>query len=365
MMLRSIILIMTVCIFSWSARAQPIQGLYIDVGAGLRAPFPTKNTPLTPGLFGRDFDIRQSLGYDGQASVGYALGNGWRFELEGTFGRSNISSVSGTPFPATASGAIRNWGIMTNALFDLDVGSPYIYPYLGLGVGYQSTRLDDFVLTQTNRAFSYSASGDAGGFATQIIGGASFPIPYMPGLSITLDYRIIDVLGGEKFSGTSSFGAGMPTLPGETKFHNQFNQTVMLGVRYAFNTPPPAVPAPPSPPPPPAPAAQAQTFQVYFGLNEATLTGRNLAVVRDAAAAVTKGAATRIEVTGYTDTSGNAAANQALSERRAKAVTAALVRYGVAAGTISTQARGDSNAAVATGPGVVEPKNRRVEIVLQ
>jgi OOP family OmpA-OmpF porin len=139
----------------------------------------------------------------------------------------------------------------------------------------------------------------------------------------------------------------------------------MLGVRYAFNTPPPAVPAPPSPPPPPAPAAQAQTFQVYFGLNEATLTGRNLATVRDAASAATKGAATRIEVTGYTDTSGNAVANQALSERRAKAVTAALVRDGVAAGTISTQARGDTNAAVATGPGVVEPKNRRVEIVLQ
>jgi OmpA-OmpF porin, OOP family len=362
-MLRSIILIMTACILSWAARAQPIQGIYVDVGAGLRAPFPTKTTSLTPGLFGRDFDIRQSLGYDGQASVGYALGNGWRFELEGTFGRSTINSVAGTPFPATGSGAIRNWGVMTNALFDLDVGSPYIYPYLGLGVGYQSTHLDDFVLTQTNRAFSYSASGEAGGFATQIIGGVSFPIPNMPGLSLTVDYRIIDVLGGEKFSGTSTFGAGMPPLAGETKFHNQFNQTAMIGVRYAFNTPPPAVPAPPSPPPPPA--AQAQTFQVYFGLNEATLTGRNLTVVKDAAAAAAKGASTRIEVTGYADTSGNAAANRALSERRAKAVTAALVRDGVAMGAISTQARGDTNPAVATGPGVVESKNRRVEILLQ
>ena len=34
------------------------------------------------------------------------------------------------------------------------------------------------------------------------------------GLSITLDYRIIDILGGAKFSGVSSFGAGMPPLAG-------------------------------------------------------------------------------------------------------------------------------------------------------
>ena len=113
-----------------------------------------KNHVAHPGLFGSDFDIREALGYDGQLSVGYALGDGWRFELEGTYGRSNIFGVLGTPFPATASGSIRNWGLMTNALFDLDVGSPYIYPYLGLGVGYQSTHLNGFVLSQTNRPFS-------------------------------------------------------------------------------------------------------------------------------------------------------------------------------------------------------------------
>jgi len=367
MRLRSIILALVLCIICVAARAQPIQGIYIGGGAGLRAPFPTKTTSLTPGLFGDDFDIREALGYDGQVSVGYALGDGWRFEVEGTYGRSNIFGVVGTPFPATASGSIQNWGLMTNALFDMDVGSPYIYPYLGLGVGYQSTHLNGFVLSQTNRPFSYSASGDDGGFAAQVIGGASFPIPNMPGLSITLDYRIIDIFGGAKFSGVSSFGAGAPPLAGETKFHNQFNQAVMLGVRYAFNTPPPpavtaanqaASPASSTPP-------HTQTYQVSFDLNKATLTDRDLAIVKDAAAASTQNQATRIEVTGHTDTPGNAPPNQALPERRAKAVAAALVRDGVAKDEITVQARGNTNLAVPTGPGVEELKNRRVEIVLQ
>lgn len=367
MRLRSIILALVLCIFCMAARAQPIQGIYIGGGAGLRAPFPTKTTSLTPGLFGDDFDIRESLGYDGQVSVGYALGDGWRFELEGTFGRSDIFALTGAPFPATASGSIQNWGLMTNALFDMDVGSPYIYPYLGLGVGYQSTHLNAFVLSQTNRPFSYSASGDDGGLAAQVIGGASFPIPNMPGLSLTLDYRIIDIMGGAKFSGMSSFGAGVPPLAGETKFHNQFNQAVMLGVRYAFNTPPPAAVASANQAasPAPRPAARTQSYQVYFDLNKATLTDRDLAIVNDAAVASTKNQTTRIEVTGHTDTSGNVAANQALSERRAKAVAAALVRDGVAKDEIAVQARGDSNLAVPTGPDVKEPKNRRVEIVLQ
>ena len=74
--------------------------------------------------------------------------------------------------------------------------------------------------------------------------------------------------------------------------------------------------------------------------------------MKDAAAASTQNQTTRIEVTGHTDTSGNAAADQALPERRAKAVAAALVRDGVAKDEITVQARGDTNLAVPTGPGV-------------
>jgi OOP family OmpA-OmpF porin len=359
MKLRLIVLALAVAVVPWIARAQPIQGIYVSGGAGIRAPFPTQSTSLAPGMSGY-FDINQSIGFAGQLSAGYGLGNGWRFELEGMFGRSGVDRVSGLTFPATGSGTVRNWGFMTNAVFDLDIGSPYVYPYLGLGVGYQSTRLSNFVLTATGKPFSFSASGEAGGFAAQVISGLSFPIPNVPGLSITADYRIMDTLGGEKFSGVSTTGGGAP-LPGSVKFHNQFDQSVMIGVRYAFNTPPPAAPA--SQEPTPAASARAQTYQVYFDLDKASLNDRALAVIREAAAASTRSQTTRIEVTGNADTSGNPAANQALSERRAKAVAGALIGDGVPKGAISIQAKGDTTPPVPTGPGVVEPRNRVVEIV--
>src|SRR5882672_11399744 len=103
MRLRSIILALALGIVPWVAHAQPIQGIYVSGSGGLRAPFPTRNTSLAPGMSG-GYDINQSIGFDGQLSVGYALGNGWRFELEGTFGQSSVDRVSGNSFPATGSG---------------------------------------------------------------------------------------------------------------------------------------------------------------------------------------------------------------------------------------------------------------------
>jgi outer membrane protein OmpA-like peptidoglycan-associated protein len=363
MRLRSIIFAVVVCAFPWTVRAQPIQGVFVGGGAGLLVQAPTKNTSLTPGLSGSDYSIEHHLGYDGQLSVGYALGDGWRFELEGTVGHAGVNGISGTTFPATGSGSVRNWGLMANAVFDLDVGSPYIYPYLGLGAGYQSTRLNDFVLTSLSRPYSYSASGTQGGFAAQAIAGLSFPIPNMPGLSITADYRFMDIFGGEKFNGSTVLGSVPGTLPGTIKFHNQYDHIAMIGVRYAFNTPPPPPAAEPAAASPPA--ARTQTYEVYFDLNKFVLTDRARAVVNQAAAASTKNQSTRIDVTGNTDTSGNTVFNQALSHRRAKAVMAALVTDGVPRDQIAIHARGETNLAVPTGPGVVEARNRRVDIVLQ
>jgi outer membrane protein OmpA-like peptidoglycan-associated protein len=57
--------------------------------------------------------------------------------------------------------------------------------------------------------------------------------------------------------------------------------------------------------------------------------------------------------------------NQGLSVRRAKAVAAQLVTDGVPASEITAQGFGDTNLLVPTGPGVREPQNRRVQIVLQ
>jgi len=363
MRLRLIIPAVAFNLASWVAHAQPIQGIYIGGGAGGLLPFPPKNTAYAAGISG-DFNIKQKLGLDTELSVGYALGNGWRFELEGSYGRATVRGFSDTSFPAAGSGAVRDWGVMANALFDLDVGSPYIYPYLGLGAGYQSTRLDGFSLTGVSKPVTFSASGDAGGFAVQAIGGLSFPIPNMPGLSLTVDYRIMDILAGEKFNGVTSFGSGSAPIPGTTKFHNQFDQIVMFGVRYAFNTPPPAPgagtnsAADTTPPP----TAQARTYLVSFDTNRANLNDRAQGIVRQAAMAVIGRQPARIEVNGNTVASDRSPPDPALSDRRAKAVAAALIGDGVPKGAITILARGDIGPAASTTSGAAD---RRVEIVTE
>jgi outer membrane protein OmpA-like peptidoglycan-associated protein len=70
-------------------------------------------------------------------------------------------------------------------------------------------------------------------------------------------------------------------------------------------------------------------------------------------------------VNGYTDTSGTPQYNMGLSIRRAKAVQAELIKDGVSANAISIQGFGDTQLLVPTGPGVREPQNRRVEIILR
>jgi OmpA family len=72
----------------------------------------------------------------------------------------------------------------------------------------------------------------------------------------------------------------------------------------------------------------------------------------------------RITATRHTDTSGSAAYNLELSQRRSEAVASELVRQGVPATDIITVGRGEENLLVPTGDGVREPRNRRFEIVI-
>lgn len=74
---------------------------------------------------------------------------------------------------------------------------------------------------------------------------------------------------------------------------------------------------------------------------------------------------TRLEVNGYTDTSGRPSYNQGLSLRRARIVAAELVRDGVPENAINIQGWGDTNRLVPTGAGVREPQNKRVEIIIR
>ena len=121
---------------------------------------------------------------------------------------------------------------------------------------------------------------------------------------------------------------------------------------------------PPPPPPPPPPVAAPQSFMVFFDWDRSNLSQQAVQTIGQAAAAFKSRGSARITATGHTDTSGPESYNMALSLRRANAVKSELVRQGVAAEAIQVVGKGESNPLVATGDGVREPQNRRVEIVL-
>ncbi len=125
-----------------------------------------------------------------------------------------------------------------------------------------------------------------------------------------------------------------------------------------------AQPQPAYQPPAPAPAP-ARSYLVFFDWDKATLTPRAQQIIGEAAANSTKVKYTQIQVDGYTDTSGTPQYNQGLSMRRAQAVAAELVKDGVPKGAIAIQGFGETHLLVPTGPGVREPQNRRVEIIIR
>lgn len=114
----------------------------------------------------------------------------------------------------------------------------------------------------------------------------------------------------------------------------------------------------------PAPAP-SHSYLVFFDWDKSNLTPRATQIIAQAASASSTNNITTIDVSGYTDTSGTPDYNQGLSKRRAQSVAAQLVSDGVSQSEIEIHAYGDTHLLVPTGPGVREPQNRRVEIVLQ
>jgi outer membrane protein OmpA-like peptidoglycan-associated protein len=145
---------------------------------------------------------------------------------------------------------------------------------------------------------------------------------------------------------------------------NDFNHSILIGVRYAFGARSAAAPAPTTPVAA-APAPVSRSYLVFFDWDKASLTDRARQIVAEAAANASRVQYTRIEVNGYTDTSGTPKYNQGLSVRRALAVAEELVKDGVPRNAIAIQGFGETHLLVPTGPGMREPQNRRVEIVIK
>ena len=121
---------------------------------------------------------------------------------------------------------------------------------------------------------------------------------------------------------------------------------------------------PPPPPPPPPPVAAPTSFMVFFDWDRSNLSPQAVTPSGRRPTPSSRSGSARVTATGHTDTSGPENYNMALSLRRANAVKDELVRQGVPADAIAVIGKGESQPLVATGDGVREPQNRRVEIVI-
>jgi OmpA-OmpF porin, OOP family len=388
------------------AGAQQIDGPY--VAAGIGANLLDRNSGKLGGATGRTLSraglsretaLDWEWGWGGVGSIGYGFGNGLRFEVEGSYRSNKLDRVTAAGFRLPQhEGSTRNYGVMVNAFYDFDlsgigISSDTVMPYLGAGVGYLWRDHRDVSGAVTlgpisnfgvgpllgalpgtvpdsilNSTASVSVDSDAsdGNIAFQGIAGMAFPIGAVPGLSATLEYRFT---GTDRIklrtTATARAGTASTQLFSSTIGYDNFNHSIMVGVRYAFNTPRPVAPAPVAPVVPAAVPAATRTYLVFFDFDRADLTDRARQIISDAAENAGRVQTTRIEVAGHADRSGSPQYNQRLSLQRAEAVAAELARLGVARSAIAVQAFGESRPLVATADGAREPQNRRVEIALR
>jgi outer membrane protein OmpA-like peptidoglycan-associated protein len=372
-----------------AAQAQPVTGLYVGAGAGAnfrqenRESFVTTGAgaaalaPVVGGV-GTGVKLRTDWGYVGVGSIGWGFGNGIRAEIEGNYRFNEVDRISVLGRNAAPStGRIHQYGVMANAFYDFNAFSamspiPGIVPYVGLGAGYVWSdwrRVGGGVALPAGRAAGFAVDDRDGRFAYQAIAGLAYNLgAVVPGLSITAEYRFMGTLEPRLNSATA---VSSPTLPAAANPQVQtsnfrpdnYNHSVLLGLRYAFNAPRPVAVAAVAPAPQAAPVAR--TYLVFFDWDRADLTDRARQIIGEAAQNARTTRSTRIEVSGHADRSGTPQYNQRLSQRRAEAVAAELVRRGINRNEIGVQAFGESRPLVPTADNVREPQNRRVEIVLR
>ena len=326
-------------------------GFYVGGALGLGE---TNDANVTGGGFDQTVEFESGLA--GIGALGYGFGNGLRTELELGYRENDIDSVSGV----SGSGDVEATSAMANVAYDFNFGR--ITPYVGAGAG-----LVDLDFSSASPIAGSTLDDDDTVFGYQALAGVAFGVTDR--IKLTLDYRFLNT---EEAEFTTAGGTGVDT--------NYRNHSIMVGLRFSFGAPPAPPPAPepapvaqaePAPPPPepepePEPAPPVpRNFLVFFDFDRSNLTPEALEIVAAAADAATQTGTARIVATGHADRSGPAAYNVGLSQRRADAVRAELVRLGVNDSEIVTQALGETDPLVPTPDGVREPQNRRVEIVLQ
>lgn len=336
---------LAICAVGSTASAQVVheKGPYIGAGIGLNIQEDNK------------FPVGGKSSYDpgpvGIASFGYAFGNSLRLEIEPGYRYNEVSSISGG---AGGAGRSQILSTMANVIWDFDnfqMTSLRLVPHVGLGVGWAHIWDNE----RPHGGFQVKGQNDA--FAYQVIAGVEYA--FTPSLKLGLDYRY--------FSPQDTFIRVSNATGSKTKVGDFNDHSILFTIRYSFGSPAPAPAAAqvPAAQPAPAPVPATRNYTVYFDFNRADVTPDAKPILQRAANDAKAGNTTRVSVTGHTDRSGPDSYNLKLSERRAAAVKAELIRDGVPANEIVTVGRGEAEPAVPTPDGVREPRNRRVVIELQ
>ena len=104
-------------------------------------------------------------------------------------------------------------------------------------------------------------------------------------------------------------------------------------------------------------------YGIHFDTGKATILPDSEAILGEIVKVMEQDPQLKLRVEGHTDNVGTAAANQALSEKRAQSVVAWLTAHGIAASRLSAKGLGQTKPVADNASDDGKAKNRRVELV--
>jgi outer membrane protein OmpA-like peptidoglycan-associated protein len=109
----------------------------------------------------------------------------------------------------------------------------------------------------------------------------------------------------------------------------------------------------------------ARSFTLYFLEGTTDMVPESAPVLEEVRAEIAKRPGAEVQVTGHSDTVGNDADNDALSQKRAEEILNVLVAKGFDRSIMSAVGRGERELKEATADNVSNAANRRVEVIVR
>jgi OOP family OmpA-OmpF porin len=309
-------------------------------------------------------------GWEAGLIGGYSFMNGWRPELELSYRRDPIEF-------GPHDGAEAGFG---NLWYDFKQPSglfSVLHPYLGGGAG---------LVNFTNNAILGDRSSNA---ELGYQGGAGVGFDLSKNVTLSLDYRHV----------WTQKGGFRPNINDPVEYTDRYlANTALLSIRWYIGGEPPPPPAPPPPPPPPPEAVTAPApppppvvaapppcnpppgFKVDanchiidqvivmqavdFEWNSTRLTPPSQQTLDQVAQALNAQPGIRVEVAGYTDSTGPLAYNMKLSQGRADSVRDYLTSKGVSGSSLTSHGYGPEDPIASNKTSEGRAQNRRVEFKL-